>query len=253
MELSIFGIISYSNEKREEADVIVGRVVATYSTVFWFSVLVMAFIGITLQGINRTLGLPELAETKVFKSPVAWFAISACLLLMLGATLFREYSLEFFRDYMRIRKAEVNEHEESLPFTLQLIADLMAGLILGLVLGLSAFFISMFAALPISLFLFLIFSGLRLPYLTINFILSSVVAWGIGFILPYKIWKRYVEQSPPENSPQEFYGLSQRAKEILKSELPPILCESCGSFNAAERKVCIVCGEKFIQESQSET
>lgn len=124
--------------------------------------------------------------------------------------------------------------------------DLMAGALIGILLGFAIFPIGILIGIPLAGLIFLVLFGLGLPFF-ISLYVSILLGW--ASLLPLLLLgiRRFKPEPPADSSPIHPV-LSERAKEILLSDSDPILCPSCGSFNASHRTFCAVCNEPLDQD-----
>lgn len=214
--------------------------------IFGYFILVhtLAFQVIVSFSSSLSIGPPK--AFSLFFSPLGFFGLP----FLFGAIpifrlIFQMEGLTPVMDAISGKRIAWQFERGESGFIQALMLDLFLGAILGIILGFGLFTVAFLLGIPFTIFFFLVMSGLGFSILSGLFV-AIYAGWSIAASVLFSLIHRLRPSKTPVEEVQ-FFPISQRAKEIALSDDFPILCQSCGSFNASSRSTCSVCAEPLDQ------
>ncbi len=172
--------------------------------------------------------------------------IITTLYFMLDKTDSEISNRRFLSDFYKIIKLNYQENvfneDESFgkasQFKLDLILDIAHGILLNVLISIAILVLGFPIYSFLSLMIFLI-----IFYFVQSILLGMYVSFVLAIFTTTMIVLKFIfkEREIEEDNESFVSPISKRVLDIYKSENPAILCQECGSFNAAEREFCSVC------------
>ena len=171
--------------------------------------------------------------------------INILLFKLFSATFSQYYFITQFKNQVEILNETLaldNENQRDMNVARRLLIKELTGVfILGLVAGF--YYSIIYFMLYLILYFFLVFLLINITTFTVSVTISMLAAWLIISIYLISTKLKVEEIQTRYLNPLVDYGLTERSVEILKSNLPPVICQGCRSYISASSTTCPVCGD----------